>query len=443
MSVKQEAKHFENLLSEVLAHAKKQGATDAEASVHYESGLSATVRMGSVEKIEFNKDKSLGLTVYKGRRKGSVSTTDISPDAIQSAIQAALRIAEYTEEDPFSGLAEVEMLAKTCPDLDLYHPSNISPEQAIQFATECEDAARATDPRITQSEGATFGTHGGICVYGNTTGFIGSYPSTRHSLSCVVVGESKGLLQRDYDFTVARDIQDLTSAVGIGVQAAKRTLKRLDAKKIKTCEAPVIFSKEVAGGLWGQLIAAISGGNLYRQASFLLDCLGKTIFPSFVEIEEAPHLRKGLGSAPFDQEGVATQRHAIVKGGVLESYVLGSYSARKLGLKTTGNAGGVHNLLVSHGQLDLTGLIQKMNKGLLITELMGQGVNLVTGDYSRGATGFWIENGVVQYPVEEITVAGNLKEMFLQIVDIGSDIEKRSNILTGSVLLENMTIGGN
>jgi len=442
MSVIQQESYFKNLLSGLLEQAKKKGATEAEAGIRYESGLSATVRMGTVDTVEFNKDKTLGLTVYKGKRKGTVSTTDMSPDAINTAIEAALRIAEYTEEDNFSGLADAKLLAKTIPELSLYHPTDVSPEQAIQWATECEDAARAADPRITQSEGATFSTHAGIRAYGNTHGFIGSYPFTRHGLTCVVIGESKGLLQRDYDFTTARDMSDLTSTTTIGRQAAERTVRRLDARKLKTGQAPVIFSKEIAGGLWGQLIAAISGGNLYRQSSFLLNHLGKTIFPSFVNIEELPHLLKGLGSAPFDQEGVCTTRHDIIREGVLESYVLDSYASRKLGLQSTGNAGGVHNVQVSAGHLDLLGLIKKMEKGLLITSLMGQGVNLVTGDYSRGASGFWIENGIIQYPVEEITVAGNLKDMFLQIEDIGCDIEKRSNILTGSVLIANMMIGG-
>lgn len=434
--------HFKNLISDVLTQVQKMGATAAEASIHYQSGLSAMVRMGTVDTVEFNKDKALSLTVYQGNRKGNVSTTDINREAISKTIEAALRIAKYTEEDPYTGLADAANLTTVFPDLDLYHPSAISADDAIRFALECETTARETDARIRQSEGATFGTHEGIRAYGNTNGFIGSYPTTRYSLSCVLIAESKGLKQRDYDFTTARDYQTLESGILIGRNAANRTVKRLDARKLKTIEAPVIFSKEVAGSLWGELIAAISGGNLYRRSSFLLDHLGKKILPDFVHVEEVPHLLKALGSAPFDQEGVATKRHDIVRAGRLESYVLSSYSARKLDLKTTGNAGGIHNLVVSAGSLDLEGLIKKMNKGLLITELMGQGVNLVTGDYSRGAAGFWIENGMIQYPVQEITVAGNLRDMFMNINDIGCDIEKRTNILTGSVLLNHMTIGG-
>jgi PmbA protein len=441
MNEKLQESHFKNLISDILVQTKKRGA-DAEVSIAYTRGLSASIRMGIVDTVEFNKDKTLDLTVYQGKRKGSVSTTDFSTAALSSAIEAAIRIAKYTEEDTCSGLAEPAMLATVFPDLDLYHPKDITAEEAIQKAMECEAVARATDRRITQSKGTTFATHMGIRAYGNTHGFIGSYSGSRYALSCMLVGESKGLKQRDYDFSTARDYEDLESGLTIGQRAAERTVKRLDARRIKSAEVPVIFSKEIAGSLWQELIAAISGGNLYRRASFLVDHLGKNIFPAFVHLEEMPHLPKGLGSAPFDQEGVATKRHDIVREGRLESYVLGSYSARKLGLQSTGNAGGVHNLLVSSGNLELNDLIKKMNRGLVITELMGQGVNLVTGDYSRGATGFWVEQGSIQYPVEEITVAGNLKDMFLNIRDIGCDIEKRSNILTGSILLESMTVGG-
>ncbi len=439
---KQDEAQLKELVSMVLSNAKRLGSTTAEVGISIDSGLSATVRMGSVETIEFHKDKTLGITLYKGKRKGSVTSSDFSPSSIQSSLEAALRIAEYTEEDPFSGLANVEDMVRVIPDLNLYHPENVTPEQAIAWAKECEDIARAEDPRIVNSEGATFSTHNHWRVYGNTHGFIGAYPSTRYSLTCGVVGESNGAMQRDYDFTVARDGHDLESRVVVGRRAAQKAVKRLGARKVKTCQVPVIFSSEIAHGLLGHFIAAISGGSLYRRSSFLLDHLGKTVFPNFMQIREEPHLLKGLGSTPFDLEGVATRSHDIVQNGKLESYVLGSYSARKLGLKTTGNAGGIHNLVVSHGKLDLNGLLKQMHKGLLVTDLMGHGVNLVTGDYSRGAAGFWVENGEIQYPVEEITIAGNLKEMFLDLVDIGMDIDKRSHILTGSILLEKMTIAG-
>jgi len=439
-------RHNENdlkqTLSFVLDQAKRLGATEAEASISVESGLSTTVRLGVVDTVEFTQDKGLGLTVYIGKKKGTVSTSDLRKDALQTSIEAAFRIAKYTEEDPYAGLADPNLMAKEIPDLDLYHPWAITVEDAIAWSKECEEAALQCDRKITNSEGASFSTHSRVYAYGNSHGFLGAYPTTRHGMSCAVIGQDKDTMQRDYDFTTARDARDLESWKVVGLRAAQRTLRRLSARKIKTTEAPVIIAAEIAGGFIGHFIAAISGGSLYRKSSFLLDSLGKQLFPNFIHIEEAPHLPKALGSAPFDHEGVATTRHDIVRDGILESYVLGSYSARKLGLKTTGNSGGVHNLLVSHSDLDLQGLLKKMNTGLLVTEMIGQGLNLVTGDYSRGAAGFWVENGEIQYPVEEITIAGNLKDLFAHLVAIGNDVEKRSNILTGSILLDKMMIGG-
>lgn len=443
MNTESQWSNLKEVVASVLEQAKSLGMDAAEAGVSYESGLSVTVRLGEVETIEFNHDKSLGITVYKGKKKGSVSTTDIHPDALHATLEAACRIAAYTEEDPCSGLADPDCIATSIPDLNLYHPWDINPEQAVVWAKECEATARTLDSRIVNSDGATFSTHNRFRVYGNTHGFLGAYPSTRHSLSCTVIAKAGDSMQRDYDFTIARDGNDLTPRGRVGQRAAEKTLRRLNARKIKTCEAPVIFASEIAGGLIGSFIAAISGGNLYRKSSFLLDHLGKRIFPKFVQIEEEPHLPKGLGSAPFDQEGVATKRHDIIKDGMLQSYVLGSYSARKLGLKTTGNCGGIHNLILSHSQYSLPELLRGMNKGLLVTELLGHGVNIVTGDYSRGAAGFWVENGEIQYPVEEITIAGNLKEMFSNLVAVGNDVEKRSNILTGSLWIDHMTIAGN
>lgn len=437
-----EWENLKSIVADVLKKAKALGADAAEAGISYESGLSATVRMGETETIEFNRDKTLEITVFKGKKKGSVSTSEIRKEAIESSIEAAFRIATYTEEDPCSGLADVENLAKQFPDLDLYYPWTVSPEQAVSWAKECEASARGFDTRITNSEGATFSTHSRYRVYGNTQGFLGAYPSTLHALYCTVIAKANDAMQRDYDYTIARDGHALDSRVAVGQNAALRTLRRLNARKIKTCESPVIFSAEIASGLLSSFIAAISGGNLYRKSSFLLDHLDKAVFPSFVHIQEDPHLLKGLGSAPFDNEGVVTRRRNIVEAGILKSYVLGSYSARKLGLKTTGNAGGVHNLMISHSEHDLPDLIQEMDTGLLVTELMGHGINLVTGDYSRGASGFWIENGEIQYPVQEITIAGNLKEMFANLVAVGNDIEHRSNILTGSLWIHKMTIAG-
>ncbi len=440
--IRQNEKELKETILFVLAEAKKLGATSAEAGIGIESGLSTTVRLGAVETIEFNHDKSLGLTVYIGNKKGSISSTDIRQEALQTAVAAACNIAKYSEDDPCAGLADPENLAKVIPDLDLYHPWDLSPEQAIQYTKECEDAARTLDPRICNSEGATLSTHARFKVYGNSHGFLAAYPSSSHSMSCTVIGQSGGMMQRDHDFTVSRDPKHLDSWTKVGKTAAERTLSRLAARKIKTTQAPVMIAADIAPGLIGNFIAAISGGHLYRKSSFLLDHLGKQIFPAFVQMEEMPHLIGALGSAPFDQEGVATTEHDIIRDGILKSYVLGSYSARKLGMKTTGNAGGLHNLRVSNSGIDREALIKKMHRGLIVTEMMGHGVNLVTGDYSRGAAGFWVENGEIQYSVEEITIAGNLKDIFLKLVAIGSDTEKRSNIQIGSLLIEQLTIAG-
>lgn len=441
--IRQNEQELKAILIYVLEQAKKLGATSAEAGLAIESGLSTTVRLGTVDTIEFNHDKNLGLTVYFGHKKGSISSTDLRKEALETVIAAACNIAKYSEDDPCAGIADPDTLAKEIPDLHLYYPWEITPEQAIQWAKECEDAARSFDTRICNSEGASLSTHAKFRIYGNSHGFLGSYPSTSHSVSCAVIGQANATMQRDYDFTVSRDPRHLDSFAKVGRSAAERTLRRLSARKIKTTQAPVLIASEIASGLIGNFIAAISGGNLYRKATFLLDKLGKQIFPDFVHMEEMPHILGGLGSAAFDQEGVATKQHDILRQGILKSYVLSTYSARKLGMKTTGNAGGLHNLLVSHSGIDREGLIKKMGRGLIVTEMMGHGVNLVTGDYSRGAAGFWVENGEIQYPVEEITIAGNLKEMFLNLLAIGSDTEKRSNIQTGSLLFEQMMIAGN
>jgi len=433
---------LKELVSSVLQQGKQRGATAMEASVSVESGLSVNVRLGVVDTIEFTHSKALGLTVYKGNKRGSVSTTDIRSEALSNSIEAACRIAEYTEEDPCAGLADSHRMAQAMPDLDLYHPWDVKAEEAIVWAKQCEDAARSFDRRITNSEGATFSTLSKVRVYGNTHGFIGAVPSSRHSMSCSVIGQVGSSMQRDFDYTIARSRDELEAWGTVGQNAARRTVQRLDARKIKTTQAPVIVAAEIASGVLSHFISAISGGNLYRKSSFLLDQLGQKIFPDFIDIEDMPHLRRGFGSATFDEEGVATYQRAIVQGGVLQSYVLSSYSARKLGLETTGNAGGIHNLKVSHSGQDRQALLKQMHTGLLVTELLGHGVNLVTGDYSRGASGFWVEKGEIQYPVEEVTIAGNLKDMFLNVVAIGNDIEKRSNILTGSILLENMMIAG-
>lgn len=439
--VEREAR-MEQLVCDLLAEAKRQGASAAEACVSGDAGLSVSVRLGDVETIEHMRDNGLGVTVYFGRRKGSASTSDLSPEAVRDTVKAACNIARYTTEDECNGLADAELMATDPPDLKLYHPWDIDVSGAIELGKRCEEAARTLDERIVNSEGASLNTHAGLHVYGNSHGFIGGYPTTRHSLSCAVIGQEGETMQRDYWYTVGRAAADLETAEAVGAKAARRALARLGARKISTRDAPVVFQSDIATGLLRNFISAIRGAALYRQASFLLDHLGKQIFPRFVHIHENPLLPGGLGSAAFDAEGVATHARDLVSEGVLRGYVLNSYSARKLGMQTTGNAGGVRNLAIDPGELDLDGLLKEMGTGLLVTEMMGHGVNMVTGDYSRGAAGFWVERGEIQYPVEEITIAGNLKEMFRQLLAVGTDEERRGNIRTGSWLIENMTIAG-
>ncbi|MEW8223122.1 MAG: metalloprotease PmbA, partial [Candidatus Thiodiazotropha taylori] len=413
-------------VEELLQEAKRQGASAAEAAVSSDAGLSVTVRLGETETIEHTRDNGLGVTVYFGHRKGSASTSDLSPQAIKETVEAACNFARYTSEDDCAGLADPSLMATELPDLDLYHPWNQSVEEAIELAIRCETAARDSDERIFNSEGATLNSHNGLQVYGNTHGFIGGYPSSRHSLSCAVLGKQGESMQRDYWYTLARKSEQLDRAESVGEMAARRTLARLNGRRIKTQQAPVLFQADVAVGLLRSFVGAIRGSSLYRKASFLLDQLGKPVFPSFINIHEDPLLSGGLASCAYDSEGVATSRKDFIQDGVLSSYVLDSYAARKLGMQTTGNGGGVRNLRINSGDQDREGLLKSMQRGLLVTELMGQGVNMVTGDYSRGATGFWIENGEIQFPVEEITIAGNMKEMFLGLQEVGSDIETRS-----------------
>jgi PmbA protein len=433
---------LEALVRLVLDESQACGASAAEAGVSLEAGLSVTVRLGEVETLEYHRDRGVGVTVYFGQRKGSASTSDFAPQALRETVRAACDIARYTSEDDCAGLADAALMAQDIPDLDLCHPWAIDAAGGIEIAQRCEAAAREADARISNSEGATLSSHQGLRVYGNSHGFVAGYPSTRHSLSCSVIAGREEQMQRDYWYDVARRHEDLESAEHIGRMAAERTLRRLDGRKLGTRQVPVIFAAEIATGLFRSFVSAVRGSSLYRKSSFLLDHLGKPVFPDFVHVHEQPHLRGALGSAPFDSEGVATRARDLIAGGVLQGYVLDSYSARKLGMQTTGNAGGVHNLSVDAGTLDAAGLLREMGTGLLVTELMGQGVNLVTGDYSRGAAGFWVENGTLQYPVEEITIAGNLKDMFRNIIAIGSDVERRGNYRTGSVLIERMTVAG-
>lgn len=434
---------YKKITEKALDYAKKKGATQSEVALGMDDGLNVTVRLGDVDTLEFQRDKSMGVTVYFGHAKGSASTSDTSWEAIVDTIDAACDIAKYTAEDEFSGLADREELAFDYPDLDLYHPWDVSAEQAIDIATRCEEVGRAYDKRITNSDGATVSTGTFFRIYGNSHGFIGSYPTSRHSLSCVLIGSDGENMQRDYYYTVGRDALLMETPEFVAKEAAKRTLQRLGARKIDTATVPVIYCPEMSSGLFGHFIAAIRGGNQYRKTSFLLDQLEHQVFPKHITIHEDPFIKGGLGSAPFDAEGVRCREHDLVKDGQLKSYILGSYSARKLGMKTTGNAGGTHNLKVTTSNDDQAAMLKKMGRGLLVTELMGQGVNIITGDYSRGAGGFWIEDGQIAYPVEEITIAGNLKDMLMNIVQVGNDVDKRNNILVGSTWVGNMTLAGN
>jgi PmbA protein len=425
-----------------LALAKSLGATQAESSASFGSGFSCTVRLREVETLEHHRDQGLGITVYFGQRKGSASTSDLRPAAVEESVRKACSLARYGAEDPAAGLADADRLATVFPELDLHHPWDITPESAIALATECEGAALAVDPRINNSEGATVSTHEGCRVYGNSHDFLGSSRESSHSLSVAVLASDGEHMERDFDYTTSRRPADLVSAAGVGAEAGRRTLARLGAVKLETRQAPVLFPARVARGLIGHYLGAVSGGALYRRASFLVGSDSQQIFASHVHLDERPHLLRGLASTAFDDEGVATKDRRLVDAGVVQGYVMGSYYGRKLGLASTGNAGGVHNIVVSSTGQDFATLMSQMDRGLVVTELMGQGVNPVTGDYSRGAAGFWVEQGRIQYPVSEITIAGNLKDMYRRIVAIGNDPDPRSSILTGSILLERMSIAG-
>lgn len=426
----------------ILAEARRQGASACEVTVSAGQGLSTTVRQGEVETVEFNRDQGFGITLYVGQRKGSASTSATGSEAIRETVAAALAIAKHTSEDECAGLADAALMTRELPELDLYHPWSITPEQAVEQALACEAAAFAADTRIKNADGTSLNTHQGCRVYGNSHGFVGGYASTRHSLSCVMIAEGEGQMQRDYWYDVNRQGELLADAKGIGQRAAERAVSRLGARPVPTCEVPVLFAAELAGGLFSHLLAAISGGNLYRHSSFLEGALGQRLFPEWLTLDERPHLPRALGSAAFDGDGLATYAKPFVEKGELVSYVLSTYSGRKLGLPSTANSGGVHNLFITHGDEDQQALIRRMGRGLLVTELMGQGLNLVTGDYSRGAAGFWVENGEIQFPVQEVTIAGNLRDMFRQVVAVGCDLERRGNICTGSVLIEKMTVAG-
>jgi PmbA protein len=432
------------IVASALEAARAAGATQAEADASLQRGLTATVRMGEVDTIEYHRDRGLAVTVYFGQRKGAASTADIAPEAVRETVAKAAAIARHTAADDCAGLADPELLAREIPDLDLDHPWAIEPEEAVERARACEAAGLAVDKRLTNSEGGTLTSHRGVRVYGNSHGFLAGYTSTSHSLSCALIAEGGGEMQRDYWYSVARDPLALGDLAAVGRRAAERTLARLGSRRLDTRKAPVLFAPEMARGLLGSFVGAIRGVSQYRRASFLLGAAGQAVLPAFMQLHERPHMTGARASAPFDSEGVATRERELVVDGVLQGYVLGSYSARKLGLTSTGNAGGIHNLLVDAGPATLAfpDLLKRMGSGLYVTELMGQGVNGVTGDYSRGASGFWVEDGAIAFPVHEVTIAGNLRSMLKDIVAVGSDVDIQGSIRTGSILLGELTIAG-
>ncbi|MFC5301531.1 metalloprotease PmbA [Azospira restricta] len=434
---------LQQLAADALAYARQHGASACDVDVSEGFGQSVTVRRGEVETIEYNRDKGVGVTVFLGQRKGYASTSDFSPAALRETVDAALNIARFTAEDACAGLAEKELLATAIPDLDLYHPWDLPVEAAINLARRCEDAAFAVSPLVTNSEGASVSTQEAQFVAANSLGFMAGYPTSRHYVACSVIAGEGDAMQRDDWYSTARSGAALAVPEAIGDYAARRALARLGAKKIRTCKVPVLFEAPLAASLIGSFVHAVSGGALYRKSSFLLDSLGQQLFPAHVSIAERPHLPRGLASAAFDNDGVATREREVVADGVLQGYFLSVYTARKLGLTTTGNAGGCHNLIVRPGADDLAGLIRRMGRGVLVTELLGHGINYVTGDYSRGAAGYWVENGEIRHPVEEITIAGNLRDMFRNLVAVGNDVVCRGSKQVGSLLVDGMKVAGN
>lgn len=441
--LKSQEQTLRDAVSFAIETAQKAGAT-AEVGVTKVSGLSVSTRLQEIENVEFTNDGALGISVYLGQQKGNASTSDLSEEAIKNTVEAALAIAKYTSPDDCTGLADKELMAFEAPDLALYHSANVDVEQATKLALEAEKSALEYDAKIVNSNGASFNSHTGVRVYGNTHGMLQSYLSSRYSLSCSVIGGELDQLENDYEYTVSREFDALSPADWVGQNCAKKVIARLNPQKLTTREVPVIFLNDVATGLISHLTGAISGGSLYRKSSFLLDHLGKQVLPDWFQISERPHLLKRLASTPFDSEGVRTQDLEIIQDGVLQTYLLTSYSGRKMGMQSTGHACGIHNWLVKPNLTGgLTALLRQMGTGLLVTDVMGQGVNIVTGDYSRGAAGFWVENGEIQYPVAEITIAGQLQDMLKNIVAVADDVEHRSNIQTGSILLDKMKISGN
>ncbi len=437
-----QSSQFESLAHQILDEAKRCGAEQTEINIAANKGFSVIVREGQLETVEYNQDKVIEIDVFIGKRNGTASISDMRPAAIRSAVEAACHIAKYTDKDPASGLAEKDAIAFDYPTLELAFPWDMSVEKAIELACECEREALSMDKRIMSSEDTSVSTHESLTVYANSHGFVGSYPTSRHDITCILVGKQGQEMQRDFSYSSVADPAQLKSISAIAKEAVERTVRRLGAKQLPTMKVPVIYAAEEARGLFGHFVSAISGPNLYRNSSYLLDHLDKRIFPDFMHIQEFPHLPRALGSAPFDGDGILTRSNVFVEDGILRQYALSTYAGRKLGLSSTANAGGTHNLTIRHGNKNLQELIKSMGKGLVITEMLGNGVNIVTGDYSRGVGGFWVEHGEIQYPVHEITVAGTLQEMYSRIREIGCDVDTRGNIRTGSVLIEEMTVAG-
>ncbi len=437
-----DAGDLEQTIRLALEEAKRLGVDQAEVAASVDTGLSATARLGDVENLEYTNDRGIGITVYKDQRKGSASTSEMTRDAILEVVRKAFSFAAYTAPDEHSGLADPDLMCRDVPDLDLDHPWSLDADAAIELAIRCENAGRQSDSRINNSEGATVSSNRGVRAYGNSHGFLGSYARTSHSITCVLLAGTDGDMQRDYYYTSARVADELEDADAVGLEAARRTLARLGSRKIKTTNAPVLFIPELARGFVGHAIGGLLGGAQYRKSSFLLDAKGETLFPDFVDVVERPHIPRAMASVPYDSEGVATWDRDIIAGGVIQDYILSSYSARRLGLATTANAGGPQNLVVSANANDLGELISEMGTGLVVEELIGQGVNTVTGDYSRGAAGHWVENGEIQFPVNEVTIAGNLRELYSRVERIGADRDIRGGIRCGSLLVGEMTIAG-
>jgi PmbA protein len=428
--------------AQAVALARRHGSDQAEVGVSYEEGLSVSVRMGELESVERQRDRGLAITVYRDKRKGSASTTDFSATSIEETVRKAISIGSFTTADEYAGLADAELMAKDPQDLKLYFPWEVDVDRATELALRSENAARSLDARIANSEGASVSSGVGQRVYANSHGFVGSYPTSTHSMSCSVLAKTGDSLERDYWYTVSRHPDDMETPEEVGEEAARRAVQRLDARTLSTRKVPVLYPAELAKGLFGHLVAAVRGTAQYRRASFLLDAAGQQILPKFIDIEEDPWIPRALASAPFDAEGVQTRQRRIVEHGVLQGYVLSSYSARRLGLTTTGNAGGVHNLLVKPTAGTLEDLIKDCDEAFVVGELLGQGVNTVTGDYSRGAAGFWVERGEIVHPVHEVTIAGNLKDLFREIQAIGSDIDSRGTVRCGAVRVDGLTLAG-